>query len=370
VSISHLHITLVGGQPAPVYQGILFENPDKVIFICSTQTLDEAQKMSVSLSIPSEVIEVSPVDVNLINSSINKIDISKYDKVSINISGGTKIWSILFYEYFKNNDKVEIIYIDQNNTVWNLKTKTFKDQELIHDIKSYFSFFNINLKTSKEINALSDNDSKICKAIEEMRNYCIKEFNDLIQNLSSKNHLNEYTTKKGSKIKYDSHSKTFHVLLKKNSGSKEWVISSPNVRYLLLNTGWFEYKVAQILSNWKHCKQILLNCEFASQDNNNTMNEVDIIVNTGKKLLFVECKTQVFNSIDIDKFATVIRNYGGLASKGLLVTDAKLTNNVEKKCNNSGILTFSFENTHKFNVNPEQLLFLKLESEWLNINPK
>jgi len=28
VSISHLHITLVGGQPAPVYQGILFENLD------------------------------------------------------------------------------------------------------------------------------------------------------------------------------------------------------------------------------------------------------------------------------------------------------------------------------------------------------
>jgi hypothetical protein len=99
------------------------------------------------------------------------------------------------------------------------------------------------------------------------------------------------------------------------------------------------------------------------------MNEVDIIVNTGKKLLFVECKTQVFNSIDIDKFATVIRNYGGLGSKGLLVTDAKLRSNVKEKCNKSGILTFSFKNTYNFNVNPKKLLF-KLENEWLNINPK
>jgi len=28
MNTSHLHITLVGGQPAPVYQGILFENLD------------------------------------------------------------------------------------------------------------------------------------------------------------------------------------------------------------------------------------------------------------------------------------------------------------------------------------------------------
>lgn len=39
--MSRVHITLVGGQPAPVYHGIVATKPDKVVFIYS----DDSQEV-------------------------------------------------------------------------------------------------------------------------------------------------------------------------------------------------------------------------------------------------------------------------------------------------------------------------------------
>jgi hypothetical protein len=69
-------------------------------------------------------------------------------------------------------------------------------------------------------------------------------------------------------------------------------------------------------------------------------NEVDIIVDAGTKLLFVECKTQVKNSTDVDKFASVVRTYGGLGSKALFVTYSPMVPEALEKCVEKGIAVF------------------------------
>lgn len=49
-----VHITLVGGQPAPVYQGIVATQPEKVIFVYSDKSYETAYRISKEVIIPSE----------------------------------------------------------------------------------------------------------------------------------------------------------------------------------------------------------------------------------------------------------------------------------------------------------------------------
>lgn len=92
-------------------------------------------------------------------------------------------------------------------------------------------------------------------------------------------------------------------------------------------------------------------------------------MNTGSKLLFVECKTQIKNETDIDKFASAVKVYGGLGSKALFVTDARMTDKAIEKCADHGIMTFCLQ-TYYGNEMIEQVLFDKLERELFNLNTK
>lgn len=94
-------------------------------------------------------------------------------------------------------------------------------------------------------------------------------------------------------------------------------------------------------------------------------NEVDIIVFTKKKALFVECKTKLHNSTDIDKFRTVVRNYGGQSSKALFITDRPMLPLQKENCSESAIITFSIKDS---GPNKEQELFRILNDELSVIN--
>lgn len=111
-----------------------------------------------------------------------------------------------------------------------------------------------------------------------------------------------------------------------------------------------------------------MNCKFPYKKDVDK-NETDIVINTGSKVLFVECKTQINNITDIDKFRSVIKNYGGMGSKGLFVTNAKMTDIAKAKCEEHGILSFSLQDSH-LGLTEEKSLQLLLESELFNINTK
>ena len=97
--------------------------------------------------------------------------------------------------------------------------------------------------------------------------------------------------------------------------------------------------------------KIIVNCIFKTKTDA-VKNEVDIIVNAGRKLIFVECKTQVFNTPDIDKFASVVRTYGGLGSKALFVTNTPMKAEAQEKCDEKGITTYY--TAHKDVTTPEE----------------
>lgn len=377
-----IHITLVGGQPAPVYHGIVATQPDKIVFIYSDESREIAERISNEMQIASERRKFDPVDLNDIEKKVQQCACQfKNDEVSINISSGTKPWAFFFAKVFGAMPNATIFYVDQNNFLWDFTDKS--SHKVDFDMDVLFRLYGNRLEDYKRLEDYTERDLKALEKIKRIRMFNVADFNLLtaVLNEKQKNVLKNQNSGKfdlmaiGSqsyveweKTTKDSIGFVRIFLAKKNGKSQEVTFESENAVDLAFNSGWFEYEVATLLSKWSKAKSIYLNCHFPFKPNIDK-NEVDIIVNTGSKILFVECKTQITHTTDIDKFRSVVKGYGGTGSKGLFVTDAKMTDVAREKCKEHGLLSFSLQDEHLGMSTDKALAFL-LDSELFNINTK
>ncbi|MCR5496326.1 MAG: DUF1887 family protein [Paludibacteraceae bacterium] len=379
-----VHITLVGGQPAPVYHGIVATQPDKVVFIYSESSRDAVEKVRSEIHIVED--EQKPLDTtdpHLIMERAKALaEKYKEDEVTLNISSGLKSWSHLFGRVFDSMPNASVVYMDQNNVLWNYRTMEHKS-DFEFDMDVLFRLYGNRLENYKRLTDYTEEDLRALDKIKNIRLFNVPDFNKLTATLNDKqqNILRNQNSGKfdlmanGSqsyveweKTTKDSIGFVRIFLAKKNGKSQEVTFESENAVDLAFNSGWFEFEVATLLSKWAKAKSVYLNCHFPFRPNVDK-NEVDIIVNTGTKILFVECKTQITHTTDIDKFRSVVKGYGGTGSKGLFVTDARMTDVARKKCEEHGLLSFSLQDDH-LGMSHEKALALLLDSELFNINTK
>ena len=368
--MAHIHITLVGEQLAPVYNGILSANPDMVLFVHSSKTFEHVGRIKENLRLTSKSIEFDPSDLNDISNKVAKI-IATYgdsDKISVNISSGTKAWTYFFIQELSPLSNVSFFYVDQNNKIWDLKNKT--NSELTFDMDRQLNLYSDKALTEyTPFKQFTQQDFEQIKKIREVRNFNRLEFNELTskmyelqqnKELSGQQHEKVVQSEsKMSELVWNRATDSYRMLLFKQGNSQkklEVEFCSPNITKLLLNTGWFEYEVASILAKWKYAKEIRLGCRFSTKETKDDKNEVDIIINTGTKLLFVECKTYIKNITDIDKFRSVVRNYGGLNSKAIFITDETIDLKAKEKLDDNRLMSFSLKDNH-LNLPLEKALF-------------
>lgn len=375
-----VHITLVGGQPAPIFRGITTIKPDRVVFIYSKRTGDVVEKIKKELPASFEYDNLPPLDevnprkifecANLLKGKY------KDDDITINISGGLKSWSYIFGISFGAIPTAKVIYIDQNNLMWNYKTFEHTKCEPV-DIFTLFRLQGNKLSKFRKLGEYTEKDEKAISEIEKIRRINYQGFNSLASTLEPKkgnllrnNGSGKFENKSGEYVEWFKTTVDkigFVRMYLKGKYDKELELISEHVVELFFNSGWFEYKVAKILSSWDMAKGVYLNCVFPMKPNK-AKNEVDIIVDTGDKVLFVECRTQITKVTDVDKFKTVKNNYGGMGSKGIFITDERLDDDVREKCKEIGILTFSLKD-HNPNVVSKDLFSL-LNDNFLDINEK
>lgn len=362
-----LHITLVGGQPAPVYHGIMATQPDKIVFIYSDESRETAERISKEVKITSERRKMDPVDLNDIEKKVSQCAKDfKDDEVSVNISSGTKPWAFFFAKIFGTMPNATLFYVDQNNTLWNLTDKTSRKVE--SDMDAQFRLMGNEMVSFVRFEDYTDEDKRTLTAIVELFRFSPSNMYCLVSEAKTKTHLTEHVMKNGSYIKWDKISKQFDIRLLRAGKEIRKILKSEHVREMLLKASWFEYQVASMLRKWDRSGAIRLNCIFPYQDSA-AKNEIDILVETREKLLFVECKTQIEDNTDIDKFASAVRNYGGMGSKALFVADRKMSGKAIEKCKDNGILTFSLQDEH-LGMPSEKALAMLLDSELFNINTK
>lgn len=377
--MKRVHITLVGGQPMPVFLGIKKINPDVVVLIYSSDTINLANRIKNEFpNIDIILKELTPVDLAKIeNVAKSLFKYYEHDEVSLNISGGTKPWSYYFTKVFEKHNNFDLLYVDQNCIVSNLETK---NSSLIDfDIEAQFRLNDNPLTEYTKFDEYTPQDIEAISIIEKIRNSNndefklltsifpidkVKEWNNILKNKDK----GKFELSSGSYIEFRKEGYVCICLTNKKSGKAITEIKSPHAVNLIFNYNWFELKIAHLLSQWKQSHSIYHNCHFKS-NNGMDKNEVDLIVNTGSKLLFVECKTQIHNTTDIDKFRTVVKNYGGMGSKALFITDGKFNDIALQKCEDSQIIPFSLNNSY-MNMSVEKALFLLLERELFNINTK
>ena len=365
----HYHISLVGGQPMPVYQGIIHTNPDKVLLVCSDKTYKDAKGIKNELKgVDLEIVEFNPVNLEVMEKQIdttkNKIPVDA--TLSVNITGGTKPWSVMLYNEFIQRKQTSVFYIDQNNRLWNFSDGT--NSFVNFDLDLQFRLNGNPLITFNPIETYSKEDIQAIRKIKLLRKENYSDFLKITSYLQKNPNKNKYQTESGSSIEWIPEKKAFNCFIQNKKSNKEFLLKSNNIRNLLLNTGWFELEVAVLLSKWSKSSDIRLNCRFPAKSKGDK-NEIDIVVNLGNKILFVECKTQIFDMTDLDKFASAVKVYGGLGSKMLFITESKMKDKAIEKCTDHGIMFFSLQNTLNAELS-EKMLFALLDNELLKINAK
>ena len=353
--MAKVHITLVGGQPEPVYNGIMYNEPDKVLFIYSDQStkLEMIENMVKKNSARRETEfyreKFNAQKVQKISSRLKKLFengndyFTKDDDVTINLTGGTKAWSILFFDYFKGFKNVSFHLVDQNNNMYDITNdKTIKIKVL--GIADTFSLHGIKIKENSVLDDYTEADFNAINTIHEIRKYNYKHFRELTKELSNQTNKSE-ANYKCSSIKYNkSNNKNIRdIVFQLDDGKsciKKWTVTSPNIRKLIINTGWFEVEVARLLHEVYPEAQMLLNCKlkFASDKTEKEKNEIDIVMKINDKLLFVECKTNVYDITDVNKFNEVAEIAGGKACKRLFFTLDKMDDAAQENCDERHIL--------------------------------
>ena len=365
-----VHITLVGGQPEPVYYGIQYAKPDKVLFVHSSDEKSKEYTDRISQMFPhveNEKRKFDPVNIDDIKRKVSQYA-DKYsdDDITINISGGTKPWAYYFSTIFEVNSRCQIFYIDQKNIVWNLTTG--EKSSIGYDMDVAIGLYGNKIEGKDDFRTISQADLDAIKDIELVRVRNKNIFYALVSNARNNTHLTQWINGRNC-LTWDKNNKSFTFSVVSSNGLYVKEIKSPNVRNLVIKAGWFEYKIAQILSHWQYAINVYVNCEFKFA-NKTSKNEIDIIVNIGNRLVFVECKTQIEQYTDIDKFRSAMRNYSGTATIGLFVTREKMDERAKEKCKDNGIMTFSVAECEAVGKDVENSLINKLDEKINKINAR
>ncbi len=373
-----LHIALVGAQTMPIYIGILESDAYKFILIHSAQTKSNAEIIARYINRDNTVLfELPAWDFPKMKDRIDGL-LAEYKDWSIeaNISGGSKPWGFMFSMLAFEYSNMSLFFVDQSCMIHNISDLTSRmAKPLDGGIRQILEFNQIlesnqaSSVTHVDLTSYGEKDVSILTEIKRCRKKYPKIFNNLtipkrgIQKRYQNNKLDTIVEDQSqSEISWDirgPEQKVKLTFINRLGNTDVVTFQSPHAFDMVVSSGWFEYEIAKCLELWTEAKDIWLNSVFPYR-NNTPKNEIDIIVNVGYKLLFVECKTKIFDYTDIDKFRSAVKNYGGLSSKAIFISLESMDAKTIEKCETNGIDYFSLDG--KPAVEMKKALFAKLNT--------
>ncbi|WP_026750661.1 Card1-like endonuclease domain-containing protein [Sediminibacterium sp. C3] len=358
-------ITFVGGQLLPVLVGIKEFAPDKIHFIVSEESKSKisliksfltGNTFSENICNPFEFASIKSICEEILNN------IDQNDDVQFNLTGGTKIM-VLAAQSLIIERNLDGFYINQNDTLLQLPSYSTRKLTSQITVKEFLEISGHKLSRSKTISDFSSDDFKSIDIIDKFtmsHDRLILEINSKVRKTYDK--LNKIPTAGHLAINQQAKliwtDKRISVEL---NGNEVFKIQSPNVRSLFFHASWWELIVAKEISLWPKAKELLIQCELPFRtDSFITKNEIDVLVNLGGKLIFIECKSGNVNQEDINKMRIVKDTYGGIISKSLLVCRFRPKPTILEKCKELNIDVF-FCNAGRTTVNPLSKLINALD---------
>ena len=314
----------------PVYLGIIETNPNEIVLVHSNGTIGQARAVAKEYGERATLRCFAPVDMPIILPEVERLlDEHKDDDVTVNISEGTKPWAIAFTLQSRQRPNVQLLYVAQNCTFYNYTTGVKWQPETNISMEQLMRFNGQDPKSKTLLTDYDDADMNTLQKVKAFRTRAYNVFKRLTipdkswrRKLEGSNEGSQ-SLNDGSYVEWSKTDHWVHLFHNHWKRRTETTFDSPNVMHIVFNSGWFEYEVVQMVSQWSHAKEVWLDVVYPYRGGQ-AKNEIDIVVNTGLKLPMIECKTQIFDNTDIDKFRTSVKNYGGIGCKSLFVTESRM----------------------------------------------
>ncbi len=142
-------------------------------------------------------------------------------------------------------------------------------------------------------------------------------------------------------------------------------LTTVNGSMLYFDGRWWETLVAAQVKLWSQRQrcvpEVWLNVIFyVNESTTHVKNEIDILINNGQKLLFIECKSGRVNQNDVYKVDSIREIYGGDISKAILASYYPIKNDLLEKCDSLQIHCYAPS------YFAERLHFLEGLPDWLD----
>lgn len=341
-------IALVGGQLLPIYLGIKEFSPDKIHFIVSKESIESLTNLKPMISgISQNEYRCNAFDFYEIKTICERIiqKIDPEDTITFNLTGGTKIM-VLACQAIIHEKSLDGFYINQDDSF--LVLPSYERKSISNEI-SVKEFFDITGHSTYNYKTIKDFTEEDIKTADKIKNFANNDSRyKLIIGAFRKKYFNKNDSLplKGSEsinndIKVIWDQTSLNIEFKNKNILK---LNSKRVYNLFFEAVWWELTVAKEIISLKNYKELLLGFELNfKSDKLMTKNEIDILINTGKKLIFIECKSGLVKQEDINKMKIVKQTYGGIIAKSILVCREMPNLSIIEKCKELDIeLFYSF----------------------------
>ncbi|REC42663.1 MULTISPECIES: Card1-like endonuclease domain-containing protein [Chryseobacterium] len=360
------HICLVGGQILPLYMGIVESNPDTIHFFYTKETENNVKVLkSFFKEKKLETYKCSESNYTLFAKELNDLlcTISKNENIDFNITGGTKIMALAAYDMMQER-KSKAYYFNQDLSYYEVPTFTLKNVNNYITVVDFIKLSNNSISSSKSILDYNDSEFKMAKSIFNFSNTNFKQFNQIQKYFRTQFNDPDKIPLKGDEEVNDNLFVTWDndILEVNDCSSLLLEVTGDNVRDLFFKGGWWELVTGDAVRDWSIQKEVITNVIFPFKgDKSESKNEIDILVNTGHKLIFIECKSGIINQADLNKMKTVREIYGGRIAKSLLVSKFKPTDAILEKCSDLDIEVFYYYDKAKRTTSHMNLIQKKLD---------
>lgn len=289
----NLIVTLLSDQTIPNVQFIKDKQNKDTFFLFVTTTAMEKKGVRTWIQkvckIPEDKVYVTNVDqfsIVDIESKLNEIDYDEYDKIYVNVTGGTKIMSHAATDFFKELG-AEIYYLTGANKVIQVYPKKKQPERVILNevtLDEYLESYGFNIR-----------EGRLSGIPFEYTSIFLKLFVNLHD--SERRILNELRSKRDKRVEIKGVSglQDFICNIKFPVSDKDFFYLNKNeVKYL---TGdWLEEYVYYRIKNELCIKNENIKTGVIL-DKNGVSNEFDVIFLLNGNLYIVECKTSIVNKM-------------------------------------------------------------------------
>lgn len=342
-------IVLLGGQLLPVYLGVIVRKPQIIHILYTKETVRLKARLLKQLNgVKVFDYQVDPYNYDSIQETVTNIICDNEDVAfELNLTSGTKLMALASQQIFKILDCFSF-YIDQKQNIIDLSNGSKSKINSAISTKTFLSLSDHNTFTSSTLKSFNKDELKLANLIFVLRKNKsgVGELFKLFRTLKVNSESMNFSY---SNSKYDVSWKRNILSVK---APKFNLDAKGKNAFKILTTGlWWEIIIGLAVNDWNSAKEILMSLAIKSNKNvNMDKNEIDILINTGQKMLFIECKSGIVSQSDINKMRAISKFYGGLGSKSILVSYFKPKDYLIEKCQDFGIEVFYLEEKYKKNI--------------------